>query len=56
MAQETIDAIRQAEAAAEAAEKDAVKQAEAIVAEAKAQGVQLTADMTSAAREAAARA
>ena len=41
---------------AEAAEKDAVKQAEAIVAEAKAQGVQLKADMTSAAREAAARA
>ena len=56
MAQETIDAIRQAEAAAEATEKNAVKQAEAIVAEAKAQGVQLKADMTSAAREAAARA
>ena len=56
LAQETIDAIRQAEAAAEAAEKDAVKQAEAIVAEAKAQGVQLKADMTSAAREAAVRA
>ena len=36
LAQETIDAIRQAEAAAESAEKDAVKQAEAIVAEAKA--------------------
>ena len=37
MAQETIDAIRQAETAAEAAEKEAVKEAEAIVAEAKAQ-------------------
>ena len=36
MAQETIDAIRQAETAAEAAEKEAVKEAEAIVAEAKA--------------------
>ena len=56
MAQETIDAIRQAEAAAEAAEKDAEKQAEAIVAEAKAQGLQLKADMTSDARKAAARA
>lgn len=56
MAQETIDVIRQAEEAAEAAEKDAVKQAEAIVAEAKARGGQLRAEMASAAREAAARA
>lgn len=56
MAQETIDAIRQAEAAAEAAEKDAVKQAEEILAEAKAQGLQMKADMTRSAREAAARA
>ena len=36
MAQETIDAIRQAETTAEAVEKEAVKEAEAIVAEAKA--------------------
>ena len=56
MAQETIDAIRQAEGTAESAEKDAMKQAEAIVAEAKAQGGRLKADMTNAAREAAARA
>ena len=46
LAQETIDAIRQAEAAAEAAEKDAVKQAEAIVA-------QMKAEMTKSAREGA---
>ena len=36
MAQETIEAIRQAEASAEAAEKEAANEAEAIVAEAKA--------------------
>lgn len=56
MAQEIIDVIRRAEAAAQAAEKDAVIRAEAIVAEAKAQGGQIRADMVSAAREAAARA
>ena len=52
MAQETIDAIRQAETAAEAAEKEAVKEAEAIVAEAKAQAAQMKAEMTKSAREA----
>ena len=46
LAQETIDAIRQAETAAEAAEKEAVKEAEAIVAEAKAQAAQMKAEMT----------
>lgn len=56
MAKETIDVIRQAEAAAEIVEKDAAKQAEAIVAEAKARGGQLRADLVKAAREAAARA
>lgn len=56
MAQETIDVIRQAEAEAEAAEKDALRQAEAIVAEAEARGGQLKAEMVRAAREAAARA
>ena len=56
MAQETIDAIRQAETAAEAAEKEAVKEAEAIVAEAKAQAAQMKAEMTKSAREAAVRA
>ena len=53
MAQETIDAIRQAETAAEAAEKEAVKEAEAIVAEAKAQAAQMKAEMTKSAREGA---
>ena len=53
MAQETIDAIRQAETAAEAAEKEAVKEAEAIVAEAKAQAAQMKAEMTKSARESA---
>ena len=51
MAQETIDAIRQAETAAEAAEKEAVKEAEAIVA--KAQAAQMKAEMTKSAREGA---
>ena len=51
LAQETIDAIRQAETAAEAAEKEAVKEAEAIVAEAKAQAAQMKAAMTKSARE-----
>lgn len=53
MAQETIDAIRQAETAAEAAEKEAVKEAEAIVAEAKVQAAQMKAEMTKSAREGA---
>ncbi|ANU46644.1 hypothetical protein ADH76_24245 [Enterocloster clostridioformis] len=53
LAQETIDAIRQAETAAEAAEKEAVKEAEAIVAEAKAQAAQMKAAMTKSARESA---
>lgn len=55
MAQETIDAIRKAEAAAEAAEKDASKEAEEIVVQARAQAAELKADMTRTAREAAAR-
>ena len=56
MAQETIDAIRQAEAAAEAAEREAVKEAEAIVAKAKAQALQIKTEMTKSARDNAARA
>ncbi|MCC8027015.1 MAG: hypothetical protein LIP16_17165 [Clostridium sp.] len=54
MAQETIDAIRKAEAAAEAEEKDAAKAAEEIVAQARIQAAELKADMTRRAREAAA--
>lgn len=54
LAQETIDAIRKAEAAAEAAEKDAVKEAEEIVVRARAQAAELIADMTRKARELAA--
>lgn len=54
MAQETINAIRKAEAAAEAAEKEAVKVAEEIVVQARDQAAELKVDMTRTAREAAA--
>lgn len=55
MAQKTIDAIRKAEGAAEAAQKSAVKEAEEILVQARAQATELKGDMTRKAREAAAR-